>query len=134
MLDAVTQILSSGRDVLDACWDVWRNAKIEEDEELLLVAHDLVHLLHCYAVCEDLVDLLARAAPADPLTLQPADAYDLEECAILTSKIFFPLQDKNGIIMTGDVNTKSQWIRNELDRIAAMVREDAAAGVFDAAA
>jgi hypothetical protein len=99
-LYAVMHILASGKYVLDVCWNVWRRAKTNEEGHLI-IARDLVHLLHCYTTCEDLVGLLAQeeraptgaaAAAAHPppptRTTANSDAR-LEECAILTSKFFY---------------------------------------------
>lgn len=133
MLDAVTHILASGKYVLDACWNVWKNTKKEENEELLM--RELVHLLHCYTVCEDLVGLLGRSSSSSSTSQEAptaaptriADSEDnLEECVILTSKIFYQLDKEDTL---GD--TKSQWIRNEFDRIANKVREHADGICFD---
>lgn len=112
MLYAVTHIMSSGTKILDAVWKVWRQND-DEDNKIRDTASSLVHLLHYQSVCESLMEILANDKEG-----HHDDEKHFEECAILTSKMFFHL-DKDNLLCA---DTESHFIRTELDRIAATIQ------------
>jgi regulator of sirC expression with transglutaminase-like and TPR domain len=114
MLYAVTHIMSSGGKVVDSLCKVWKENSKQDHHDT--TASSLVHLLHYLSVCESLMELLANDSNKEGH--QDADERQFEECAILTSKMFFPL-DKDNL---GADTDESQSIRDQLDQIAQTIQ------------
>ena len=131
--------MSFGKDCMDYCWKSWQRHK---DDNIITEKHDngnntednnsnsnsnnnnsglnrkaltsicLLRSVHCSVVFEDIQNLCNGN---NPIVLENP-ATELEEYVIASSRMFFDVKD-------GPSDTTSAWVRQELEDIAAVVRQ-----------